>query len=55
ADYYPRFDFIPSEQFAIPAPFDVPAEYFMLLELYDESLENLAGTIHYPAAFSENN
>ncbi|EAF6412078.1 N-acetyltransferase, partial [Listeria monocytogenes] len=24
-------------------------------ELYDESLENLAGTIHYPAAFSENN
>ncbi|HCW3321296.1 TPA: N-acetyltransferase [Listeria monocytogenes] len=55
ADYYPRFGFIPSEQFAIPAPFDVPAEYFMLLELYDGSLENLAGTIHYPAAFSENN
>ncbi|EJE2762439.1 N-acetyltransferase, partial [Listeria monocytogenes] len=26
-----------------------------LLELYDGSLENLAGTIHYPAAFSENN
>ncbi|HBL5613882.1 TPA: N-acetyltransferase, partial [Listeria monocytogenes] len=25
------------------------------LELYDGSLENLAGTIHYPAAFSENN
>ncbi|EAG5817958.1 N-acetyltransferase, partial [Listeria monocytogenes] len=24
-------------------------------ELYDGSLENLAGTIHYPAAFSENN
>ncbi|MBC2253598.1 N-acetyltransferase [Listeria welshimeri] len=55
ADFYPRFGFISSEQFGIRAPFDVPAEYFMLLELYDGSLENLAGTIHYPAAFSENN
>ncbi|PZF88829.1 N-acetyltransferase [Listeria ivanovii] len=54
ADYYPRFGFITSETFGIPVPFDVPAEYYMLLELYDGSLENLQGTIQYPEAFTGN-
>ncbi|MBC1422764.1 N-acetyltransferase [Listeria seeligeri] len=52
ADYYPRFGFSSSEAFNIPAPFDVPAEYYMLLELYDASLENLQGVIRYPETFS---
>lgn len=54
AAYYPRFGFRTSETFGIPAPFDVPAEYYMLLELYDGSLENLQGTIQYPEAFAGN-
>ncbi|MBC1489479.1 N-acetyltransferase [Listeria sp. FSL L7-1485] len=54
ADYYPRFGFKTSEAFGIPSPFDVPAEYYMLLELYNGSLENLQGAIQYPEAFAMN-
>ncbi|WP_099221894.1 GNAT family N-acetyltransferase [Listeria costaricensis] len=53
ADYYPRFGFRPSTDFGIPAPFAVPEENYLLLELYPDSLKNLAGTIQYPEAFSK--
>jgi len=35
----------------IKAPFDVPQEAFMALELTPDALENQTGTVQYPSAF----
>ncbi|WP_239256557.1 GNAT family N-acetyltransferase [Listeria ilorinensis] len=53
AAYYPKFGFRPSTDFGIPAPFAVPEENYLLLELYPDSLKGMTGTIQYPDAFSE--
>lgn len=43
--YYPRFGFSPASKWGIKAPFDVPNESFMALELEDGSLERVTGTV----------
>lgn len=52
-NYYPRFGFVPSEQFGIKSTYDVPAEVFMAKELHPGALENIKGTVKYHACFDE--
>jgi predicted N-acetyltransferase YhbS len=51
-DYYVKFGFAPASRFDIQAPFEVPDDAFMALELEKGALENVSGVVHYPAAFS---
>lgn len=51
AQYYPKFGFEPADKWQIKAPFEVPAEVFMGLELVPDGLKNVHGTVIYPKAF----
>ena len=51
--YYPRFGFKPSSIWGIKAPFDVPDEAFMALELEKGSLDGVIGTVVYSKEFFE--
>ncbi|MEV7085133.1 N-acetyltransferase [Streptomyces sp. NPDC093085] len=53
AGYYPRFGFTPASRFGIRAPFEVPDEALMALDLGPGAGTRPvpAGTIRYPAAF----
>lgn len=53
--YYPRFGFKESLEFGIKAPFEVPSENFMAIELEDKALENVSGNIIYAKEFFEQN
>lgn len=50
-DYYPKFGFEPAEKWNIKAPFDVPSNAFMAIELVKDSLKNISGTVIYPKEF----
>jgi predicted N-acetyltransferase YhbS len=50
-EYYPRFGFVPASQFGIRAPFAVPDEAFMALEIEPGALSGRTGTVRYPSAF----
>ncbi len=50
--YYPRFDFKPASNWKISAPFDVPDEAFMALELSENALKNSRGVVRYPEEFN---
>lgn len=50
-NYYPRFGFIPARQKGLEAPFPVPDEAFMVLELVPNALAELKGTVKYPPEF----
>ncbi|UOQ84619.1 GNAT family N-acetyltransferase [Gracilibacillus salinarum] len=52
-DYYPKFGFKPASLWNIKAPFEVPDEVFMALELTHNSLEKVQGVVHYSKAFLE--
>ncbi|OMF56795.1 GNAT family N-acetyltransferase [Paenibacillus sp. FSL R5-0490] len=52
-NYYPKFGFKPASLWNIHAPFEVPDEIFMALELTENALKNAAGVVHYSKAFSE--
>ncbi len=49
--YYPRFGFTPAGKWNIKAPFDVPADVFMALELLPNGLAGTSGTVKYPKEF----
>jgi len=49
--YYPRFGFIPADKWNIKAPFDVPINVFMGMELVEDGLKDVKGTIQYPKEF----
>lgn len=51
--YYPRFGFKPASRWGIKAPFDVPDEAFMALELEARALDGIAGTVIYSKEFLE--
>jgi predicted N-acetyltransferase YhbS len=51
--YYPRFGFRPASRWDIKAPFEVPDESFMALELETGSLAEVTGTVMYPQEFFE--
>jgi predicted N-acetyltransferase YhbS len=49
--YYPKFGFEPAEKWNIKAPFDVPSNVFMAIELATDGLKNISGTVVYPNEF----
>lgn len=51
ADYYPRFGFAPASKWGIRAPFDVPDDHFMAVELTKDSLKGVQGMVRYAAPF----
>ncbi|MCK4911746.1 MAG: N-acetyltransferase [Thermodesulfovibrionales bacterium] len=53
AEYYPRFGFRPASLYGINAPFEVPDEAFMALELTKDGLDRVSGTVVYPEEFNE--
>ena len=51
--YYLRFGFKPASIWGIKAPFDVPDESFMVLELEVGGLDSVTGTVVYSKEFLE--
>ncbi|UOQ87163.1 GNAT family N-acetyltransferase [Gracilibacillus salinarum] len=49
--YYPRFGFQRASRWGIQAPFDVPDDAFMALELLENSLAEFSGVVQYDATF----
>ncbi|ASS65839.1 MULTISPECIES: N-acetyltransferase [unclassified Paenibacillus] len=54
-EFYPRFGFRPARPSGIEAPFPVPEEAFMAVELLAGALEGISGIVRYPAAFDSVN
>jgi len=50
-DYYPKFGFTASSNFAIKSEYDVPTDVFMIIELEKGYLEDCSGTISYHEEF----
>jgi putative acetyltransferase len=50
-DYYPRFGFIPAEQFDIHPPLEEWKEAFFAIKLEKGSLKNISGTVSYLPEF----
>lgn len=49
--YYPKFGFVPAARWNIRAPFEVPEDVFMGIELVQDALKNVSGTVLYPKEF----
>jgi putative acetyltransferase len=50
-EYYPRFGFNPAREYSLEAPFEVPDDAFMALELVPGALKNVRGMVKYNPAF----
>lgn len=50
-EYYTRFGYKPASQFNIKAPFAVPYEVFMAIELAPDGLSGISGIVKYPNEF----
>jgi len=53
ADYYPKFGFVPSDEYGIQSEYDVPREVFMIQELVPGCLKGKSGVIQYHQAFRD--
>jgi len=51
--YYPKFGYRQADNFGIELPFDVPKENCMVIELTENGLKGVSGTVGYPKEFSE--
>ncbi|TFB22828.1 N-acetyltransferase [Filobacillus milosensis] len=51
--YYSKFNFEKASNYNIRAPFEVPDEAFMVLELKDDALKNVSGVVEYSQPFYE--
>jgi predicted N-acetyltransferase YhbS len=51
--YYPKFGFVPADKWKITSPYDVPANVFMGIELINDGLKGVTGTVKYPKEFDE--
>jgi putative acetyltransferase len=49
--YYPKFGFLPAAGWRINAPFEVPSNAFMALELKPGGLSGVSGTVEYAQEF----
>lgn len=49
--YYPRFGYVKASLYHIKAPFDVPDENFMVLDLLGNGLKDLKGLVEYAPEF----
>jgi putative acetyltransferase len=52
-EYYPRFGFVPASSWGLQAPFALPDEVFMALELVPDGLKEVSGMVAYPGEFDE--
>lgn len=52
-EYYPKFEFRKASELGINAPFDVPDEAFMAIELQEKAPQRFSGTVEYPNVFLE--
>ena len=52
-EYYPKFGFKKASDWNIKAPFEVPDEVFMVMELRENALQGVEGIVQYSSAFSE--
>ena len=52
-EYYPRFGFLPTKEFNINCPFDVPNENFMAKELFPDALSKVSGKVKYHPLFND--
>ena len=50
-EYYSRFGYASASRWGIRAPFPVPDEAFMALELVRDGLRGVSGVVRYPEAF----
>jgi putative acetyltransferase len=50
-DYYPRFGFLPAEQFDIHPPVEEWKEAFFAKELVNDALKDVSGTVRYLPEF----
>jgi putative acetyltransferase len=53
SNYYPRFGFSPARAMGLEAPFPIPDDVFMALELVPGALKGVKGTVRYPPAFDD--
>ncbi|MBO9128106.1 N-acetyltransferase [Bacillus sp. 165] len=51
--YYPKFGFKKASLWGIQAPFEVPDEAFMAMELQEGALGHVSGLVEYPSVFFE--
>ena len=51
-NYYPKFGFLPTDKWNIKAPFDVPSDVFMGIELVTDGLKDVTGTVIYAKEFA---
>ncbi|MRG44831.1 GNAT family N-acetyltransferase [Chitinophaga sp. SYP-B3965] len=49
--YYPKFGFVPASKWHITAPFDVPDNFFMGMELFPGALDGVSGEVEYAPEF----
>ncbi|PEI79928.1 GNAT family N-acetyltransferase [Bacillus wiedmannii] len=52
-EYYPKFGFKKASEWNIKAPFEVPDEVFMVIELSEKALQGVEGIVQYSSAFAE--
>ncbi|MBE5106200.1 N-acetyltransferase [Bacillus thuringiensis] len=52
-EYYPKFGFKKASEWNIKAPFEVPDEVFMVMELRENALQGVEGIVQYSSAFSQ--
>jgi len=52
-EYYPKFGFKKTSLWGIRAPFELPEEALMAIELHENALEKVSGVIEYPNVFFE--
>ncbi|VYT88496.1 GNAT family N-acetyltransferase [Clostridium tertium] len=51
--YYPKFGFEKASKYGVKAPFEVPDEAYMILELVPGGLNGVSGIVEYSKAFFE--
>ena len=49
--YYPKFGFVPASKWRITAPFDVPDNVFMGMELFPGAFDGVSGEVEYAPEF----
>lgn len=52
-EYYPKFGFKKASTWGIKAPFEVPDEAFMAIELHANVLDKVSGVVEYPSVYFE--
>ncbi|MCF2875810.1 MULTISPECIES: GNAT family N-acetyltransferase [unclassified Tenacibaculum] len=52
-NYYPRFGYKQASEYGIELPFEVPKENCMVIELVEDGLKGVSGTVEYPKEFNE--